>query len=779
MSAASVARRALLAALGASQLFGCRERERPLPPPPEASPPPALASARRGVEDPAAAAAPPLERSARDLLIDRVPSCEVEHHGRLLDLGVEALSPWTGFRPLVPAPDDVVTRDGTTYLEVTTRGLAYSLWLNHPLERMRVSLRGRAGTARRVQVSVDGRRLGVVKLPEGEPRSFDFPELATELEAGLHRFEVQFGGAARGSRGPTAELDWLRISSAEDRAGDEGYAAPTLSDIVENVALGNVPRRALVLRAPTTLRCFVRPVTGTSLRVAVGLWGTGRGALEIVARREGAEAVTLETRRVAGGESSTWLPLDVDLSRFAGDPVLLELKAVEASRGGRIAFGEPELVQKDPIPARVPRSQVAVLVVMSALEQARLPPWGPTGSLGSLGALSRDGAAFSRYRAPSSAAGSVLASLITGLTPRAHQVEAPMLKLAPTLRTLPRLVKEANGTAAFFTSVPTSFAPFGFDAAWDAFEAFSPVKDLAATEPFTRAATWLGRELDERPLARHLVVIHARGAHPPWDVTREEAQHLRPLDYNGAIEPRRAGVILGALRARTGSKKLRDDDWTRLRELGDLALAKQDAGLGQLIALLKQKNAWENALVIVMGDAGPGLTGELPYDPAGPMSEDRLSAPLIVKLPGRLLAGQDVPTAVTATDVWATLARSLEVIPGATPATDLVQRATSGAAIESVAQVATLPGRYSTRAGSWLLRGELGSTPRLCAFDVDPACSVDAFEEHSIAARALWLATLEAERQRVPVESGTALRTPVELDPETRAALVVWGDIPP
>jgi len=63
-----------------------------------------------------------------------------------------------------------------------------------------------------------------------------------------------------------------------------------------------------------------------------------------------------------------------------------------------------------------------------------------------------------------------------------------MLKLAPTLRPLPRLVKEANGTAAFFTSVPTTFAPFGFDAAWDAFEAFSPVKDIAATEPFARAS---------------------------------------------------------------------------------------------------------------------------------------------------------------------------------------------------------------------------------------------------------------------------------------------------
>jgi len=354
-----------------------------------------------------------------------------------------------------------------------------------------------------------------------------------------------------------------------------------------------------------------------------------------------------------------------------------------------------------------------------------------------------------------------------------------MLKLPPTLRTLPRLVKEANGTAGFFSSVPTTFAPFGFDAAWDVFETFSPVKDIAATEPFARAAAWLGRELDERPLARHLVVIHARGAHPPWDVSREEAQRLKPLEYNGAIDPRRGAVILAALRSRVGAKKLRDDDWTRLRELGELGLAKQDAALGQVMAVLKQKGVWEGSVVVVMGDTGPGPTNELPYDPAGPMSEDRLGVPLIVKFPGRLLAGQDVSVAVTAQDVSTTLARALEVIPPTSPAVDLAQRAAAGAAIESVAQVATLPGRYATRVGSWLLRGELGATPRLCAFDVDPACSVDAFEEHSIAARTLWLATLEAEGERAPAESGTATRTPVELDPETRAALVVWGDIPP
>jgi hypothetical protein len=772
----STARAAFFAAVCALAA-ACQKRS--LPPPPPATPvEPASAEAE---PRPAAVETPPVVRG-RESLIDRAPNCEIEHHGRLLDLGIEAPSPWTGFRPTTPGPDDLVTRDGSTYLEITSRALAYDMWLPQTLEHLRVTARGRAGAARRVEATVDGRRLGMVKLPEGDPKAFDFPELTSDLEPGLHRFGLRFAGMPRGSRGVLAELDWLRVSGIDERRGDEGYAAPTLSDIVQNIALGSVPRRSFVLRAPTTVRCFVRPVAGTSLHVALGLWGAGRGAAEIVAVRDGAEPVTLETRHVAGGDSNAWTELDVDLSRFAGDPVALELRAADASRGGRVAFGDPELVQSAKPPPVVQKARAVVLVVLSEVEQARLPPWGPTGALGTLGSLAREGAAFSRYRAPSTVAASVLATLFTGLPPRAHGVEAPLLKLPPSLRTLPRLVKEANGGAAFFSSVPTSFAPFGFDASWDAFETFSPVKDIAATEPFARGAAWLARELEERPLARHLLVIHARGAHPPWDVTREEAQRLKPPEYAGAIEPRRAAVILAALRARGGRgvKKLAEDDWVRVRELGDLALGKQDTGIAQIVAALKRAGIWDASLFVVMGDSGPGAPPELPFDPAGALTEDRLGVPLLVKFPGGVLAGRDVPEAVTAKDIAATLARALDLGAPEWPATiDLVERASGGLAVERPVQHATLPGRYATRIGSWLLRGELGARPRLCALDIDPACAIDVFEERSIAARTAWLATLLGEEVRVPKELGSAPRTLAELDPETRAALVVWGDIPP
>jgi hypothetical protein len=724
------------------------------------------------------------EGRSRDDHLDLVlalPSCELEHQGRLLDFGTDALRPWSGFRVVEAPSHESVTRDAATYLEVSSRELSYDFWLDEPLDALELAVRGRAGAARRLGVVFDGKRAPAVRLPEGETRVFEPPKIAGPFPAGLHRLTLQFGGAARGSKLVLAELDWLRVIAPGGRDPEVGYAPPTLDDVIEDVALAGTPRRSLVLRAPSTARCFVRPLPDTRLRVALGFWGTGTGVAEIVARREGTSPVTLERRKVSGGDSAVWTPIELDLGRFAPEPVALEFRARDASRGGRVTFGDPELARRATAAPEPPAARVVLLVVLSAVDRRRLPPWGSGAGLVALSELARSGAAFSRYRAPTTVTAGVLATLLTGLMPRTHGVEAPLLRLPPTLRALPRLTKEAAGSAAMFTSVPTSFAPFGFDAGWDVFEAFSPVKDIAASEPFTRAAAWLERTLDERPRSHAFVVIHARGAHPPWDVSREEAQQLRPHEYGGAIDPRRGGILLGGLRTRgaRGVKRLVDDDWTRIRVLGDAALAKQDEGLAKLFGVLKDKSAWDSALVVVVGDVGPGEPPDLPYDPAGPLGEDRLAVPLLVGFPGHGFAGREIQQSVTAADIARTLYTALDLrAPDTLGGVNLFLRAGGRGALDGDVQHATLFGRYATRLGSWLLSGELGRTPKLCALDIDPACAVDLFAERSIAARATWLGTLAAESARVPAELGSAERTPVELDAETRAALTVWGDIP-
>jgi arylsulfatase A-like enzyme len=330
-----------------------------------------------------------------------------------------------------------------------------------------------------------------------------------------------------------------------------------------------------------------------------------------------------------------------------------------------------------------------------------------------------------------------------------------------------------------FTSVPTSFAAFGFDGSWDVFEAFSPVNDIGVAEPFIRAARWLEQELANDRQGPRFVMIHARGGHPPWDVSREDAQHLKPPEYSGALDPRRGAMVLSALRARSrrNARRLTDDDWIRMRELVEASLLAQDKGLRNLLGVLKAKDALDSTLLIVVGDVAPADAPELPYDPAGSLTEDRLSVPLLVRFPGPVLGRTEVNDPSSAADIPFTVLTALGLRGEGMTGIDLFERAHGRSELTGTAQVASLPGRYATRLGPWLLRGELGDVPTLCALDVDPVCLRDVFGAHSIAARASWLSTFSAEQAAMDDER--IKQVAAEFDRDTRAALAVWGDIPP
>ena len=116
-------------------------------------------------------------------------------------------------------------------------------------------------------------------------------------------------------------------------------------------------------------------------------------------------------------------------------------------------------------------------------------------------------------------------------------------------------------------------------------------------------------------------------------------------------------------------------------------------------------------------------------------------------------------------------------VPDSLEGTDLYAAAHGRVPVVTPPLVATAPGRYSTRLGSWLLRGELGKQPTLCAVDVDPACVNDVFDQRTFAARALWLATFRAENAALRVAGRPKDKQPVVLDPDTISALTVWGDV--
>ncbi len=743
--------------------LGCRKEE---PPRPDAG------KAATAVKPPAAGRPPVAERID---LLQELSSCEIEHRGRLLDFG-GAQQPARGFAQATAQPPPSIDRGGDSFERIFSRNTQLDFWLDEATSDVSITVRLHALTAKWLYVSVDDKRVGQHKLALNETRSLSFNAPAGQLTKGRHRLSLRLSGAPRGSKEPLVDLDWIRIGPPLE--ANANYAAPTLQDVVSDVVLDGVPKRAIVLRAPSVVRCFMRPASDAQLRAGLGFWGAGRGTAEIALVSDEKPPRVLSTRKISGGEGGSFVPVSLDLAPAAGELVGLELRALEGSRGGRVVFGDPIISRARAEVKHSPAARTVVLVVLSSVDRGRLPPWGPVAGLSVLGDLAKHAVVFSAHRAPSTVASASFASLVSGLPPAVHGIERPGDKLRDKVLTIAETVKQAGGRTALFTGVPTSFKPYGFAAGFDAFEALSPVADLPATEPLARAQSFLEQEISSGGTAQQLVVVQLRGGHPPWDLTREETAVLKPLEYGGILDPRRGGIVLGALRERQrkSARKIGDDDWIRLRALHDAALAKQDAALGKLIAMLKSKGAWQDTLLIVTSDVGLGAGPEIPFDPAPPLTEDRLLLPLIVRFPGSALAGKEISLQTSALDVSASILRALG-LESPTRGADLFARASGVASLEGDLDVATTGTDYSARLGSWLLRGTVGKTPRLCAADIDPSCINDALDLRPGAARAVWLSAFDLASRNARAAARLGERKRVELDPETLAALTVWGDV--
>jgi hypothetical protein len=757
---------AALAGLVLAVAAGCRKSE---PASQRREGPPAATP--RAATSPAKPVAP-----ERIDLLKELSRCEIEHHGRLLDFG-GTQPPARGFSAALAEAPPSIDRGGDSFERIFARETALDFWLDEPAESVSVTVRLHPLLAKWLYVVIDDKRVGSQKLLAGETRSLSFPALAGTLARGRHRLSLRFAGSPRGSKEPIADLDWVRVGPP--LPSGESYAAPTLKDVVSDVVLDGVPKRSIVLRAPSVVRCFLRPSSDARLRLGLGFWGAGRGTAEIALVSDEKAPRVLSTRKISGGDGGSFVPVSLDLAPAAGEVVGLELRAVEGSRGGRVVFGDPLISRATAELPPPPPARTVVLVVLSALDRGRIPPWGPTAAMPALAELAKHAAVFSAHRAPSSVPAASFASLLSGAAPTVHGIERPGDKLRPKLAMLAETLKEAGGRTALFTGVPTSFRPFGFAAGFDAFETFSPVADLPATEPLARAQSFLEQELAAGGSTPHLVVVGLRGGHPPWDLTREEAALLKPPEYSGILDPRRGGIILGALRdrARKAARKIGEDDWTRLRSLHDAALVKQDAALEKLVAMLKAKGAWNDTLLIVTSDVGLGSGPEIPFEPLAPLTEDRLLLPLIVRFPGDALAGKEVTLPTTAGQVAVTILKALGLDVPADAAGDLFARGSGVAALSGDVDVASAGNDYSARLAGWLLRGTAGKTPRLCASDIDPACINDALDARPAAARALWLATFDAAAAAARKAARLGARERAELDPETVAALTVWGDV--
>lgn len=713
-------------------------------------------------------------------LLALMPICDIDQNGLLIDLGVLPPSTQRGYSAGVTTSDgqnQTIDRAGSSFLKVLDRRLTRDFWLDEPNSELsvRVRMAGRSATA--VSLSIDGRRLGRRKLARNEVSVLSFPRYPERLEAGRHTVLLEAHGRASNPPDAWFEVDWIQLRRGETQEVDG--VAPTQRDIIADQELDGIPRRSIVLRAGTTVRCPFHLSGDSELKLDLGFWGSGRGVAEVRILEDGQPPKTLHERKIAGGNGARWTPISLDLTGSTGRVVALELRAVSANQGGRVAFGEPKILRSKPHASAPLRAKTVVVVLAAGLERKLVPPWGPIADRAALVELRRDAVAFDGYRTPTTVPAGIVATLLTGMSPRAHRVEDTAARLRQDLRTVSQIIKQAGGRTAMFTGAPTTFAAFGFNVGWDDYASFSPVLDVPAEMPIIEASRWLARELDQSSNSDRFVLVHARGAHPPWDLSKDQVAQLEPLDYGGTLDARRAGITLGRIRRQSTrvQRRLNEEDLVRLRGLMSAAFARQVSAIGQLIETLKRKQAWNDTLLVFAGDTANGDSSTIPFDPVGSLRDDQLGVPLLVKFPQNLKAGEAYADVVTTTDLTRTILDAFGLKPNdSIEGVSLFDSIADIRSPQSRTQVATLGRRYVSRTGVWLLFGEQGSTPRLCQTDVDPMCVEDRFGMHPLTARSLWQWT-NSELYRLRSAAASSQREPASIDPETAAALTVWGDV--
>lgn len=690
---------------------------------------------------------------------DRLPSCTIEHRGLSIDFGTSAT---TG--RVVSQLGENVERDGATWSTVVGNDVTSVITLTES-RRILLSARVEADQAKNVSLFIDGYPLGSAKLVPGQPKIVTTPLSENPFDPGEHTVLMRFRGKAKD--GALGWIDWLRVGSVDE--DDATYGAPTIPTITEpNASIGKVPRRAISLRAPATVRCVVEVPRGGRLRSALGVLGSGEVEGEITLRRDGKEPISLVKRALKPGES--WEDVDAPLDTFAGEIVQVEFTAHKATKGTRLLFGDPELLVSSRDPEPTPRAQVVVLVVMAGVTRNELPGYANRGAeLDNLARFGDTATRFTNHRSSVSIAAGNVATLLTGLPASVHTLTDHGSALPRGVPTVTQRARDAGVQTAMFTAVPTSFAPYGFSRPMTKFVSIAP-SDGEDRSALREAGEFLTTTLEREPTARIFLVVHTEGGHPPWAPNAKQLETMPPEKYTGDIQPRKAGQQLAGLRRKKKRVPLPEGDRQRVESLHQLALWEQDVAFGKLLAALDTANVEDKTLLVVTNDISSGIEDYFPEEL--PFRENALDAPLYVSFPGGIASGRVVTEPTSTEDVATTLAAALGVELRTAWGHDL-HRVASGLPIAGDRLRYALFGeQHTVRWGSYLWLGRDGRQGQLCDLSLDWTCTFDRRASMPLLTSALrerhasFEAAVAAERFE---------RETVVLDDTTSASLRVWG----
>lgn len=697
--------------------------------------------------------------------------CTMGHRGVLLDLADRTMRARSSGSRLVAPAFEVLEHDGGSWASVHARTLDLSFVATSEMQSpagIVVEVRVRGGLARSASVYLNGKPIGSLAFSKGETKVVSAKMPGTSILRGANELSLRFVGGARTAHDSLAEIDWIRVGPND---GDAPYSAPTRADALTTITLAGVPRRGISLRAPGSARCTGFIPNGALLEGFIGgAGGEGEAEVRVVVDRQ--EPRVIGTFKLGGpNDPPGWRPVALPLGDV-GTIASVELVAKSSAKGARIVFAAPRVVVPEAANATVvttPKAKGVVLVVLGMLSRKQGSLYGGGIAMPELARIAEGGTVFEAHRGTSGQSNSALASMLTGTLAREHGVSEPDATLSPSVFTVAEAARQAGVVTAMFTANPTTTAPFGFQRGFETFATHLPGDDVSAVGVFDDVTRWLDGHKDDR----FFIVVHARGGHPPWDVTSDEVKDLPPNGYAGSLEPKRGGEGLAKAR-KAGSRMLPDADRERAFALHAKTVVAHDVALGKLASHLRALGRENDTAWIVTSDVGVDAAAHVPFLEEETLDEGALALPLVTRLTGAS-AQSRVATATSSIDVARTILDALALPPPAQlRGESLWSVAQKGAHPAERPVVALTALRFSARWAGFALVGARDRESKLCNLLLDPDCVSDVRATHPLAAEILHglvFDELVGARPGAPPNP-----TPrVIADPPTAAALKAWG----
>ncbi|MCC6359160.1 MAG: sulfatase [Phycisphaerales bacterium] len=341
------------------------------------------------------------------------------------------------------------------------------------------------------------------------------------------------------------------------------------------------------------------------------------------------------------------------------------------------------------------RKPNVIFIMVDTLRADRLGAYGNKGGFTPvMDALAAEGVLFERCQSAASWTLPSIASILTSYYPGVHKAndykevdrqrmdlkagkDILVAALADSFATLPEILYDNGYETAACVMNPFIQAEFGFGQGFHFF--FGGVlengKGNEGSRANEQAFAWLdGKTAAPRDAAKpFFLYLHYMDCHGPYDApARLVDPLLAAVEADTAKQPlpaRAQEALLPKNYLRrtppVGSDPTRYDRLNMYREYWlagyNACVQEQDEYIAELIAGLKSRGLWEDALVVLVSDHGESFAEHLYWEHGLEQYQTTLHVPLVVRWPKIVPAGKRVGAAVRTMDITPTLLEMLAI----------------------------------------------------------------------------------------------------------------------